>query len=354
MIGIGRKRSKKKGLPPGTPVYTGERREENIRITVIDYDQDRFDEKAGESVEECFAYVETPSVTWINVDGIHDAALVEKLCTRYGLHPLAVEDILSVGQRPKMEDFGELAFFVANMLTYDETRAETQSEQVSIVLGRNFVLSFQERPGDVFDPLRERLRKSKGRVRKAGADYLAYSLLDAIVDGYFSVLEGVGERIETLEEDLVREATSETLRAIHGLKRQAIMIRRSVWPLREVLSGLLKGGSVLVREETGVYIRDVYDHTIEIIETIESLRDLLSGMVDMYLSSVSNRMNAVMKVLTIIATIFIPLTFIAGIYGMNFEYMPELKWAPGYFVALGAMAAIILGMIAYFRRKRWL
>ena len=354
MIGFRRKSAKKRGLPPGTPVYTGERREEEIRITVIDYDAERFKEKTVASVEECLAYAGTPSVTWINVDGIHDAVLVEKLCTHYGLHPLAVEDVLSVGQRPKMEDFGELVFMVVDMLTYDVGRGELGSEQVSLVLGRNFVLSFQERPGDVFEPLRERLRRDKGRIRKAGSDYLAYSLLDAIVDGYFLVLEGLGERTEALEEELVRDPTPGTLRAIHALKRQAITIRRSVWPLREVLSALTKGGSRLVLDETGIYLRDVYDHTIEIIDTIESLRDLLAGMVDTYLSSVSNRMNEVMKVLTIIATIFIPLTFIAGVYGMNFKYMPEIEWPPAYFVVLGVMVAVAAWMLLFFRRKRWL
>jgi magnesium transporter len=246
------------------------------------------------------------------------------------------------------------------MLQWDERRQELTAEQVSLVLGKRFVLSFQERPGDVFDAVRERLRTGKGRIRAAGADYLAYSLIDAVVDGYFGVLEGIGDRLEALEQVLISRPTPQTLREIHTLKREGLFLRKSVWPLREVISGLQRGGSELIASETAVYLRDVYDHTIQVIDTMETIRDMLAGMVDTYLSSVSNRMNEVMKVLTIIATIFIPLTFIAGVYGMNFQpdagplNMPELRWAWGYPAVLVVMAVVAALMVLYFRRKRWI
>jgi magnesium transporter len=240
------------------------------------------------------------------------------------------------------------------MLSFHARRREVQSEQVSLILGPNFVISFQEAGGDVFDPVRERIRTGKGRVRKMGPDYLAYSLIDAVVDNYFIILENLGERVEALEEKLISDPKRETLHALHVLKREMIYLRKSVWPLREVISGLERAESGLIKEPTGIFFRDVYDHTIQVIDTVETYRDMLSGMLDIYLSSISNRMNEVMKVLTIIATIFIPLTFIAGVYGMNFKFMPELEWRWGYFLIVGIMLAIGLVMVIYFRRKRWM
>jgi len=294
-------------------------------------------------------------VTWVNIDGLHDIEIMEKIGKHFGLHPLVLEDILNTEQRPKIEDFDDYIFVVLKMLYYDENEGEIRAEQISIILGSNFVLSFQERVGDIFNPLRDRIRNAKGRVRKMGPDYLAYSLLDAIVDNYFVVLEKLGEQIEGMEEELVTNPTPETLQRIHNLKREMIFLRKSVWPLREVVSRLERGESPLIKEATGIYLRDVYDHTIQVIDTIETYRDMLSGMLDIYLSSISNRMNQVMKVLTIIATIFIPLTFVAGIYGMNFEYMPELKWhwfyPKAFWLVMLGVAAL---MLVYFRRKRWL
>jgi magnesium transporter len=229
-----------------------------------------------------------------------------------------------------------------------------KAEQVSLVVGPNYVLSFQERSGDVFNGVRERLRKGKGRIRKAGSDYLAYALLDAVVDEYFLILETIGEKIEVVEEELLANSTRETLQNIHDMKREMIFFRKQVWPLRELINGLSKGESSLIRESTGIYLRDIYDHTIQIIDTIESFRDMLSGMLDIYLSTISNKMNEVMKVLTIMATIFIPLTFLAGIYGMNFKYMPELEWRWGYFMVWGVMVVILVSLVGYFKRKRWL
>lgn len=348
------KRSKKAGLPPGTLVYVGDKGLDPIRITYMDYDEHNFHEEQVKKIEDCFAFKTTPTVSWINIDGIHDVPLMEKLGKHYEIHPLVLEDILHTVQRPKYEDFGNYLYVVLNMLSYNQETQAVESEQVSLVLGPNYVISFQERVGDVFDDIRERIRNAKGRIRKTGADYLAYSLIDAIVDGYFAILEKVGEKIESIEEELIGDPTERTLHKIHSVKSRMISLRKSVWPLREVISALQRSESSLIQATTGIYLRDVYDHTIQIIDTIESLRDMISGMLDIYLSSISNKMNAVMKVLTIIATIFIPLTFVAGIYGMNFAHMPELKWKWGYAAAWGVMVSMAVVMLICFRRKKWL
>ena len=344
--------SRKAGLPPGTLVHIGERKAEQVKITIIDYDESQVQEKIAEKIEECFPFKDKPTVTWINIDGIHKVEVIEKIGNCFNLHPLILEDILNTGQRPKIEDFGEHIFLVLKMLYYLEK--EITIEQVSLILGPNFVISFQEREGDVFNNIRERIRNNKGRIRKMGADYLAYSLLDAIVDGYFVILEKVGEEIEDIEEKLIKNPTPKTVQIIHNLKREMISLRKSVWPLREVVGVLERGESSLIKKTTGIYLRDVYDHTIQVIDTIETYRDMISGMLDIYLSSISNRMNEVMKILTIIATIFIPLTFIAGIYGMNFRFMPELGWRLGYPAVLFIMVIIGIVMLFYFRRKKWL
>ncbi len=348
-----KKTSKKWGLPPGTLVHIGEKKAEEVRITVIDYDETHFDERRVETIAECFPFRDEPTVTWVNIDGLHRADIIEALGNHYGLHPLVMEDLMSTGQRPKMEDYESYIFIVLRMLSYDEDKRVVTDEQVSLILGSNFVFSFQEKQGDIFDPVRERLRNGKGRMRKMGPDYLTYALIDSVVDYYFIILERLGEDIGLLEDELVRNPTIETLQSIHNLKREMIFLRRSVWPLREVISRLERGESTLFKQATMVYLRDVYDHTIQVIDTVESLRDMVSGMLDTYLSSISNRMNEVMKTLTIIATIFIPLSFVAGLYGMNFINIPELQLPWGYFMALSIMAAIALGMLAYFKRKRW-
>jgi magnesium transporter len=350
-----KKVSKTIGLSPGALVHIGKKKIEKVRIRLIDYDEAQLQEKEPRSIEECFPFKDLPTVTWVNVDGLHDIKIMEKIGKHFNLHPLVLEDILNTEQRPKIEDFDDYLFIVLKMLYCDESEDEIRAEQISIILGSNFVLSFQERVGDIFNPLRERIRNAKGRVRKMGPDYLAYCLLDAIVDNYFVVLEKLGEQIEGMEEELVTNPTPETLQRIHNLKMEMIFLRKSVWPLREVVSRLERGESELIKDATGIYLRDVYDHTIQVIDTIETYRDMLSGMLDIYLSSISNRMNQVMKVLTIIATIFIPLTFVAGIYGMNFEYMPELKWHWFYPKAFWLVMLGVAGvMLVYFRRKRWL
>lgn len=349
-----KRRSKKVGAPPGTLVYVGEKKVEKVRISYIDYDEQNFQEKQMSNIEECFPFKTTPTVTWINIDGLHEVKVTEKLGKQFELHPLILEDILHTEQRPKYEDFDKYIFIVLRMLSFNEEIQAVESEQVSLILGANFVISFQERTGDVFEPIRDRIRNAKGRIRKMGPDYLAYALTDAIVDSYFAILEKVGEKIESMEEELVSDPTEKTLQQIHTMKREMISLRRSIWPLREVISGVQRSESSVIKESTEIYLRDVYDHTIQIIDTIESFRDMVSGMLDIYLSSISNKMNTVMKVLTIIATIFIPLTFVAGIYGMNFEHMPELKWKWAYPGVWAIMLVITGVMLTYFRRKRWL
>jgi len=357
MVGISkfiRRREKKIGLPPGTAVFVGEQRTEKVKISFIDYDEAQFQEKEVEAVEKCFPFKDTPTVTWINIDGIHEVEIIEKIGNHFNLHPLVLEDILHTQQRPKMEEFEHYLYIVIRMLYYDEQEKDIKGEQVSLIVGENYVISFQEREGDIFESIRDRIRNGKGRVRKMGADYLAYSLLDAVVDNYFIILEKVGERLEELEDKVVSDPRPETLHEIHILKREMIFLRKSVWPLREVVNNLERGESSLIQGKTQVYLRDVYDHTIQVIDTVETYRDMLSGMHDTYLSSISNRMNEIMKVLTIIATIFIPLTFIAGVYGMNFKFMPELEWRWAYFVVWSVIIVVAVVMLIFFRRKKWL
>jgi magnesium transporter len=341
-------------LPPGTIVHVGEQRQAPVRLSVIMYDGANFEEKPVDNVEEAFSLRDKFSVMWLNIDGVHQSEIIEQVAKSFGLHPLVAEDIASTGQRPKMEDFDNYVFVVLRMLGFDGEEKGIKSEQTSIILGSDFVISFQENEGDVFDSIRERLRNNKGRIRKMDADYLAYSLIDAIVDNYFIILEKLGESIEDIEDRLVTSPTSETLQSIHDLKREMIFLRKSVWPLREVINRMERSESPLINKSTFVYLRDVYDHTIQITDAMETFRDMLSGMLDIYLSSVSNRMNEVMKVLTVIATIFIPLTFVTGIYGMNFNYMPELDQTWSYPAVLVLMLVVALLMVMFFRRKKWL
>jgi magnesium transporter len=348
------RRSKKAGLPPGTIVFVGEKRREQVKLSVISYDAVNFQEKEVNTVEEALSFRNKSSVTWLNIDGVHQSDIIEQVGKSFGVHPLALEDIANTGQRPKMEDFIDYIFVVLKMLRFDEKENQTKTEQVSMVLGPDFVVSFQEREGDVFDIIRERLRNNKGRIRKMGADYLVYALIDAIIDNYFTILEKLGETIEDMEDKLVTSPTSETLQTLHDLKREMIFLRKSVWPLREVVNRLERSESPLIKKSTRVYFRDVYDHTIQVMDSVDTFRDMLSGMLDIYLSSISNRMNEIMKVLTVIATIFIPLTFIVGIYGMNFKYMPELGQRWGYPAVLILMLAITIAMLIYFRKKKWI
>ena len=303
--------SKTIGLPPGSLVHIGEKKTDEVKMTIIDYSENHFDEKEIENVEECFSFKNEKNVSWINIDGVHQLDIIEKIGKCFSLHPLVLEDVVNTSQRPKIEDYDDYMYIVLKMLYHSEVENEIKAEQVSLILGKNYVISFQESEGDVFNHVRDRIRKSKGRISKMGADYLAYALLDAIIDNYFIILEKIGEIVEDIEEELVDNPTPETIQSIHNLKREMIFLRKSVWPLREVISGLQRGESKLVQKSTGIYLRDMYDHTIQVIDTIETFRDMISGMMDIYMSSVSNKMNEVMKVLTIFAAIFIPLTYLS-------------------------------------------
>jgi len=341
------------GKAPGTLVYVGDQESEAPVIDIIDYDEENYTEHRVHEVSECSSYIGKPTVTWINISGLNEE-IIGDIGEQFGFHPLLLEDILNTEQRPKMDEYDGYAFFILKMLTYDDGEHEVETEQVSIILNDDCVISFQEVEGDIFDPLRERLRSNKGIVRKHGADYLAYSLIDAIVDHYFTILEKLGDEIEDLEDRLLEDPGREDIEKLHLMKRQMITLRKSIWPLREVISKLERGGTGFIEDTTRPYLRDIYDHTIQAIDAVETYRDLLSGMLDIYLSSISNRMNEIMKVLTIIGTIFIPLTFVAGVYGMNFKYMPELDWRMAYPAVWGVMIAITIVMIVYFRRKKWL
>lgn len=349
------KRSAKAGLPPGTPIHIGEKKTEKTKITVIDYNEQTFQEKEVEKPEDCYSFKESKTITWINIDGIHDISLIGKIGKHFELHSLILEDIVNTEQRPKTEEFEKHLFIVVKMLYYNGKTPELIVEQVSFIAGDNFLISFQEKDtGDVFNAVRERLRKAKARFRKSGSDYLLYSLIDAIVDNYFTILEKEGERIETMEESLLKNPSTRTLHDIHSLKRELILLRKAVWPMREVISYMQRTESPLIKKTTKIYLRDLYDHTIQVIDTIETYRDMTAGMIDLYMSSLSNKMNEIMKVLTIIATIFIPLTFVVGIYGMNFKNMPELEWQYGYPAIMALMFLIAYVMINYFRQKKWL
>lgn len=354
MVKINRRASRKAGMPPGSLIHIGETHAEPVAVTIIDYDDTHLEQRQVDRVEDCLPFKERDRATWIHVTGVYDVGIVEAIGTAFGLHPLVMEDIVHTSQRPKVEDYGDYLFIVLRMLHTQQGQPEIVSEQVSLILGRNFVISFQERPADVFDPVFQRLRSGKGRIRKKPSDYLAYVLMDTIIDNYFVVLESLGETIEDLEDELVTDPKPETLQVIQLMKREMIYLRKSVWPLREAISSLQRGESDLITDGVRPFLRDVYDHTIQIIDTIETFRDLLSGLLDIYLSSVSNRMNEIMKVLTIMASIFIPLTFLAGIYGMNFKYMPELNLPWAYPLLWLVMIVIAAGLVLFFKRKRWL
>ncbi|HMQ80862.1 MAG TPA: magnesium/cobalt transporter CorA [Ignavibacteria bacterium] len=349
-----RPKKKAAGLPPGTAVYTGDvLKGEKVIVNLIDYKGNLVNEKEITDPKECSVYTKKDTISWIDVDGIHDVALVQSITDSISIHPLVVEDILNVEQRAKMEEYDGYIYLVLKMFHLGKTD-EIIPEQVSIILSKNYVVTFQEGvEGDTFQEIRNRIRNNKGIINSMTSDYLVYSIIDSIIDSYFTILEVFGDRIERLEEELVNNPQKRTLTEIYRIKREMLYIRKSIWPLREAISRLERGESELVSRNTHLYLRDVYDHTINVLDTIETYRDMLSGMIDIYLSSISNRLNETMKYLALISTIFIPMTFIASIYGMNFELMPELKWAQGYWFALSLMAAIGIGFYIYFKKKKW-
>jgi magnesium transporter len=351
------RRSAKAGLAPGTLVYIGAHKTDRVRLTLIQYRDGFFKQQEIKNLEEFLAIytaTEPGIVTWLDIGGLHDVQLIEQIGQAFQLHPLLLEDIVNTEQRPKREDYGSLIYVVVKMLCLSATRTEILAEQVSLVTGERLLLSFQENGTDVWAPIRERLRTGKGRIAAGGTDYLLYSLLDAVVDNYFAVLEFMAEQLEQIEERLLAAPSPETLKELHALKREMLFVRKAAWPLREALSGLGRGDSPLIAQSTRLYMRDVYDHTVQVIDTLEALRDTEAEMLDVYLSSMSNRMTAVMKVLTIITTIFMPLSFIASVYGMNFRYMPGLDSRWGYPVVLAFMVGIGLLMVLLFHKKRWL
>ena len=323
-------------------------------LSVFDYTTGALREHDDPTVDEVLALRDTETVSWINISGLQDVDLIRRLGDHFGIHPLVQEDIANTNQRPKIEEFDQHLFVALKMIYEDAAPSELVFEHVSLIIGPRYVLSFQETPVDVFGPVRERLRGTRGRIRTLGADYLGYALLDVIIDHYFVVLERYGSRSEELEEEILDDPTVQTQEKINALRRSLIHMRRSVWPVREILGRLERLESPLIDAETRPFLRDAYDHAVQVVDVVESLRDLVSGLTDLYMTVLSNRMNEIMKVLTIIGTIFIPLTFVAGIYGMNFEYMPELGYRYGYPIVWGVMLLVAAMLLLFFRRRDWI
>jgi len=339
---------------PGTVEFRGARKTDEVSIKLIEYSGDHFEERIIEDYRECLGERDPGMVTWINVNGLHDTEMLKEIGSHFGLHPLVLEDIVNTHQRPKVDEFTGYIYIVSRMLSFDADKLALTSEQISFVLADGLLLTFQERPGDVLEPVRERLRHGKGKIRINGAGYLAYALLDAVVDQYFSVLEALGDKIEFLEESMLVNPDLEDMQRTHFLKRELVLLRRAAWPMREVVSALMRGEYEFFGSHVSPFLRDLYDHVIQVAEAVDLYRDILSGLQDLSMSSMSNRMNDVMKVLTIFASIFVPLTFVAGVYGMNFEHMPELSWRWSYPVFWAAIVVLISVMLMFFRRRRWL
>lgn len=348
-----RRPAKQIGLPPGALIHVGEQKVEKSVLSYIVYNDEAMHGKRDVTLDDCLQAARDDSTAWINLDGIHDVALVEQAGNAFGLHPLALEDILNTGHPPKFEEFDNCALIITKLFYFDPQSFLIESEQFSLVLTARSVLTFQERPGDVFDGVRGRLKRKSGRIRQRGSGYLAYTLIDSVVDSYFHVLARVADRLDQLEGELLTHPTQDLLQQVHQLKGQLNFLRKTVWSMRELAGNLLHSESPLINDDMTVFLRDLYDHALQVQDTVESYREAASGLIDLYMSSVSQRMNEVMQVLTIMASIFIPLTFIAGIYGMNFEIMPELKWRYGYPLALGLMLLCMIGMLWFFKRKKW-
>lgn len=341
-------------MPPGKLVYIGkERKETPVHVTVIDYDETNFSERKISKIEDAFPYKDTGTSTWINIDGLHRTEIIEQIGKAYDVHSLFLEDIVNTNQRPKLEEGKENIFIVFKMLEYDGQSKSVNVEQISLVLGKNYVLSFQENVGDIFDSVRTRLRNPDSRIRKYGSDYLVYALMDKVIDNYFLIMEQIGEEVENLENKSEKIQNTKFVQQISQLKREIMILRRTIWPLREVINDLLRSEVKEIKPETLLFYRDLYDHTVQVMDAIETYRDSLTSALDVNFSLVNLKMNDVIKVLTIISTIFIPLTFIVGVYGMNFHYIPELEWHYGYFLVMLLMFAVAIGMIYYFKKKKW-
>lgn len=350
-----RKRVKKKGQPPGTAKYTGEHISNEPVITVIHYSKHDFYEYIGANLDDVLPKKHEEGITWVSIEGLHDSEMITQLTKKFDIHPLTVEDILNIEQRPKVEEFDNYIFITLKMLLWHPSKSNFSVRQLSIILGKNFVLSFQELNTKLFDNIHKRLKGNPTQpLRQHGSDYLTYRLIDAVVDEYFIVLEALGNQIEKTEELIIAAPTPTNSRTIYRLKRQMLLLRKAIWPMREAISHLIHVDDHLISKYTSLYLRDVYDHAVQAIDSVETFREMLSSMLDMYLSSLTNRMNEIMKTLTIITTIFIPITSIASIYGMNFHYMPELQWRYGYPFAIGIMLLIAILMLIYFKRKKWI
>ena len=352
MSRVFQRKSKKSGLPPGTPTYVGEKKPTDTRITIIEYNEENLREKEAKTIEDCLEAKESSMVTWIRIIGLKQIQLLEDLGKKFNIHPLVVEDILNTTQRPKIEDYNDYLFMVVKNVDFNAD--DMESNQVSIILGPNFVISVQEQQEVILQPIMNSIRNNRGIIRRMKNDFLAYAILDAVLDNYFAIIEKLSDRIELVEDELISNPVQDTLHEIYHLKQNLIVLRKSIWPFREILSRMERSHFKLIDDKLILYIRDIYDHSIQVMETVETYRDMLSGMLDIYLSSVSNRMNEVMKVLTIIATIFIPLTLIAGIYGMNFRFMPELDIPIAYPLVWLSMIIVGLVLVMFFKRKRWI
>jgi len=348
--------AEKYGLPPGTVVHTGIDRTEKVTISIMEFARDQIREYIADSLDDCSPPLDQEATKWVHVRGVHDVEIVEKVCQYYDLHPLVIEDIPSVGQRPKLEIMPKSVYIVLRGYLLQQDVGKLLSEQVSIAFGKNFVLSFQESPDDLFDSIRERARRPGSRIRLGGSDYLAYTILDLLVDKYFVVLERIGDLIEDLEDELIIQATTDMLNRIYKIKRDLLSFRRHIWPLREVVLKMQRDARSFIDEDMQIFLRDLYDHVIRVTDLVETFRESITGMLDIYLSSVSNKMNAVMKVLTVVSTIFIPLTLMASIYGMNWEWIPEIVFlgAFGYPIFLAAMLIVTVSLVIYFRRIDWI
>jgi len=354
-------RKNKRGMSPGSLVFTGEKKVEKTKISVFDFDEKGYHEKdlPEDRIESLSEFKTNKNVSWLNICGIHDAELIGKVGEIFNIHPLVLEDILNTGHNPKVEEFDDFIFVITKMINYNKELNELNIEQVSFILGKNYLITFQEKEGDVFDIIRDKIRSNNGRIRKSGADYLAYRLIDTMVDNYFLVLEKIDERTEYLEDELFENPEKSSLENIHLIRKEVIKLRRAVVPLRDIVHALEREQYPFIAKSTYIYLRDLYDHIRQIIDTVENYREIINSLQEVYLSSASHKMNEVVKILTIISTIFIPLTFIAGIYGMNFRTdisvwnMPELDWKYGYPFALAIMGLIFIGMVIFFKRKKW-
>ncbi|MGD2106927.1 MAG: magnesium/cobalt transporter CorA [Nitrosopumilaceae archaeon] len=342
------------GLRPGELILVGEQKVDHTQIELFEYDEKNIIENKNATIEECLESKHKPNVSWINIVGIHDPKIIERVGNEFGLHRLHQANIMNTELRPSIEISEDYIHLTLKMPHFNTEKGKIELEQISFVVAKNHLLTFQEIDEDFFDKIRERLRENVGTLRKRNTDYLAYTLVDAVVDSYFLVLEQIGDITENLEEELMSHPGPNTLQTLQLLKRQMILLRKSIWPAREVIDSLQRSHSGLIEEETKTYLRDSYNHIVQVIDTIEGLRDVVGGMLDTYLSSLSNKMNEVMKTLTIIASIFIPITFIAGVYGTNFDYIPELAWEGSYFVMIGVMIIIVIIMVAWFRKRQWL